>query len=497
MRTRPMKIRLPPKRELENANRDVHFIFRPEGTMYSLTLLIVVLVMTTSRGEESNLRRRAQQSSTGLTAGVVTCPSKNLFLADIQGAAITNFNVPTIAIDPSQTFQSVDGFGFTLTGGSAKHLMEMNPEPRTRLLQEIFGNIKSSVVRISVGASDLDPDPYSLDDVWNDVALDRFSMDREMQYKIPILGEILSINPDVRLLATPWSAPYWMKDNQYTSGGSLMRNMYEVYARYLVKYLLAMKNEGLPVYYLSIQNEPLNGYNNPSMSMSSNDQAVFIKDYLAPAISSAGLTTKLILYDHNLDRPDYPISLLDDPVVKSVVAGSAFHMYAGTIDVMTTVHNRHPDKDVYFTEQYTSPDGQFEGDLMWHARHVWIGGLKNWAKIVMEWNLSSNPTLTPYTPGGCTNCLGAVTIDGNSVQKRNIAYYLTAHVSSYIPRGSVRVGSNLSGGNNGAYIDHVAFKTPSGTTVVFLANQYWDDSPIILFGRQFILPKQSVVTLAF
>lgn len=342
--------------------------------MKSTSALLLSLLMATSRGEESNLRtRRAQQSSSGLTTGVVTCPSKNLYLADIQGAAITNFNVPTIAIDPSQTFQSVDGFGFTLTGGSAKHLMEMSPEPRTRLLQEIFGNIKSSVVRLSVGASDLDPDPYSLDDVWNDVALDRFNMDREMQYKIPILGEILSINPDVRLLATPWSAPYWMKDNQYTSGGSLMRNMYEVYARYLVKYLLAMKNEGLPVYYLSIQNEPLNGYNNPSMSMSSNDQAVFIKDYLAPAISSAGLTTKLILYDHNLDRPDYPLSLLDDPAVKSVVAGSAFHMYAGTIDVMTTVHNRHPDKDVYFTEQYTSPDGQFEGDLMWHARHVWNG----------------------------------------------------------------------------------------------------------------------------
>jgi glucosylceramidase len=151
---------------------------------------------------------------------------------------------------------------------------------------------------------------------------------------------------------------------------------------------------------------------------------------------------------------------------------------------------------VYFTEQYTSPDGEFEGDLMWHAKEIWIGSLNNWALTVMEWNLSSNPTLTPHTPGGCTKCLGAITIDGDAVTQRNIAYYLGAHFAPFVPRGSVRIASSWKGGDS-THINQVAFKVPSGKTVVVINNQYWEQIPVMIAGQQVPLPSRSVVTVRF
>ena len=461
-----------------------------------LRLLLAVVLGTSSCVAQGGVRRRAEPTvAAKYITGIATSPASNLFLEDIQGSEITNHNVPHLYIDASQSYQTIDGFGFTLTGGSAQHFMEMHPSRRTRLLRELFGELNISVMRVSIGASDLDPDPYSLDDVWMDVDLAHFSMERELRYKIPLLKEMYAINPKIQLMGTPWSAPFWMKDNEYTAGGSLKPEMFAVYARYLVKYLQAMQNEGLPLHSMTIQNEPLNWKNNPSMYMLGPDQGIFIKDHLAPAMAAAGLSTKLIIFDHNLDYPEYAVKLLNDPDLKKLVVGSAFHMYSGTIDSMGYVHWRHPDRDVYFTEQFMPADGNFEGVLMWHAKNIWIGGLNNWAKQVMEWNLSSNPSLTPHTIGGCSNCNGAITIDGNNVQRRNVAYFLMAHASPYILPGSVRIGSWISDSETSQHIDHVAVQSPNGETVVLLANHYWFDNPIIVNGQQVTLPRLSVVTL--
>lgn len=326
-----------------------------------------------------NIRNVFKSTTAGKVVGVVTCPGRGQFLQRIEGAFVRSSTALTLNIDSSRVFQFIDGFGYTLTGGSAQHLMGMSATTRRQILLELFGDMKISMLRIGVGATDLDSDPYSLDEVAGDTSLAHFTMARELQFKIPLLKEIRAINPNVHILATSWSAPYWMKDNSYTSGGSLRRNMFPVYANYLVKYLKAMASQGLVVRSMTIQNEPLNGYNNPSMYMSSYDHGLFIKENrfikenLGPALSAAGLTTKLILYDHNADQPDYPTDILDDPAVKGLVAGSAFHLYGGTIDALTTVRNKHPDKNIYFTEQFTSKDGQFEGDLMLHAKQIWIG----------------------------------------------------------------------------------------------------------------------------
>lgn len=199
--------------------------------------------------------------------------------------------------------------------------------------------------------------------------------------------------------------------------------------------------------------------------MSAEQQANFIKNNLGPAFENAGLNTKIVVWDHNCDRPDYPITILDDPDARQFVNGSAFHLYSGNVSALSTVHNAYPDKALYFTEQWTGANGTFSGDLFWHTKNVIIGTMRNWSRIALEWNLASDPSYEPHTPGGCTECKGALTIDGSGF-KRNVSYYIIGHASKFVPPGSIRVESNLPGGLN-----NVAFVTPQGKTVLIVVNE--------------------------
>ena len=163
-----------------------------------------------------------------------------------------------------------------------------------------------------------------------------------------------------------------------------------------------MKAEGITIDAITPQNEPLHDGNNPSMVMTADQQADFIKNHLGPAFRAAGLQTKIVIYDHNADKPDYPITVLSDPAANAFINGSAFHLYAGDINALSTVHNAFPDKDIYFTEQYTASNGNFGGDLKWHLKNVIIGSMRNWSKTALEWNLANNAQFGPHTPGGCT-----------------------------------------------------------------------------------------------
>jgi glucosylceramidase len=282
---------------------------------------------------------------------------------------------------------------------------------------------------------------------------------------IPVLKEILALNPAIKIMGSPWSPPAWMKDNRDTRGGSLKPEYYDAYARYFVKYIQAMKGEGITIDAITVQNEPLHPGNNPSLLMLPEQQAQFIKRSLGPHFKNAGLTTKIILYDHNLDRPDYPITILNDAEAAQYVDGSAFHHYAGSIEAMSQVHSAHPTKHLYFTEQWIGAPGDFPADLKWHVKNLIIGAPRNWSRTVLEWNLSSNPALQPHTDrGGCDRCLGGITIDGNVVT-RNPAYYIIAHASKYVRPGSVRIGSNVF-----STLPNVAFKTLDGKKVLIVLN---------------------------
>ncbi len=388
----------------------------------------------------------------------------------INSGAVNN-TYPVIDIDTATRYQSVDGFGYTLTGGSAYLINQMDVTAKSALLSELFGNTEKSIgvnyLRISIGASDLSSSVFSYNDLpagSTDTTLNGFSLTYDTLELVPVLKQILAINPALKIMGSPWSPPTWMKDNNSSIGGSLLPRYYRLYAKYLVKYIRQMQERGIGIDAITIQNEPQHGGNNPSMLMSALQQADFIKNHLGPLFQQSGIKTRIIIWDHNCDNPNYPISILNDPLAKQYIDGSAFHLYTGDISALSVVHSAHPDKALYFTEQWTGKNGTFSGDLQWHTNNVIIGSMRNHSKIALEWNLANDPSYGPHTAGGCTECKGALTIFGSTVT-RNVAYYIIAHAAKFVPAGSVRIGSGVT-----ANINSVAFLTPDGKKIIILVN---------------------------
>ncbi|MCB9284558.1 MAG: glucosylceramidase [Lewinellaceae bacterium] len=433
------------------------------------TLIIILLGCTPSNPDDDPIIPPILPVQVWTTSG----DGLNLFYnKTIDFAAGKDDRFPVIEIDTSQPLQPIEGFGYTLTGGSALLLSQMGDTERATLLDEFFGKSANSIgvsyLRVSIGASDLDPVVFSYDDLpagQTDPNLDHFNLSRDTLFLIPVLKEILAINPDIRILGSPWSPPVWMKNNGSSIGGNLKPEFYGAYAQYFVKYIQAMGAHGIKIDAITPQNEPQHGGNNPSMVMSSTQQADFIKNHLGPAFQAAGLSTKIVIWDHNCDDPGYPLAILADPDAKPYVHGTAFHMYGGNASAFAAVHDAHPDKALYFTEQWTSSEGVFGEDLEWHIKNIFIGTLRNWSQVVLEWNLANDPSFAPHTPGGCTQCKGAVTISGSQAGK-NVSYYIVGQFSKFVPAGSFRLGSTALG-----ILPNVAFQTPEGKTVLVVLNE--------------------------
>lgn len=381
--------------------------------------------------------------------------------------------VSTIEVNAKRKFQSMDGFGFALTGGSAQLLMRMDPAKRTALLKELFGagthDIGVSYLRVSIGSSDMNDHAFTYDDLpagQTDPGLKHFSLGPDSTTVVPVLKEILAIDPSIKILGSPWSAPAWMKTNDNLKGGSLKPEYYGVYARYFVKYIEAMRAAGITIDAITPQNEPLNAGNTPSMVMQAKEEAQFIAGSLGPAFRKAGIRTKIIIYDHNCDRPDYPLTILADPAASQYVDGSGFHLYEGEINALTKVHDAYPKKNIYFTEQMVvDKPGDPDLDISSPVERLIIGAPRNWSRNVLLWNLAADPNFGPHTDnGGCPVCEGAITIDGNKVT-RNVAYYTVAHASKFVRPGSVRIASSVVDG-----LPNVAFLTPKGDKVLIVTN---------------------------
>lgn len=382
-------------------------------------------------------------------------------------------SLPVINIQKEEVFQEMDGFGFTLNGGSAMLIMtQLSEEKRSALLEELFSRNENAIginfLRLSIGASDLDEKVFSYADMPDgqaDPELKNFSLAYDTLYLVPLLQKILQINPDLKIMGSPWSPPTWMKTNNSAIGGKLDPAYYASYAQYFVKYVQAMNGQGIPIYAITLQNEPEHPGNNPSMAMTPEEQAEFVKAHLGPAFQEAGIETKILVFDHNCDHPEYPITVLNDKDAYPFIDGSAFHMYAGDITAMSQVKEAHPEKNIYFTEQWTSSKGDFAGDLEWHIQNLIIGASRNWAKTVLEWNLAADPEQKPFTPdGGCSMCLGALTI-GDDTVARNVSYYIIAHASKFVPSGSKRIESTYHD-----TLPNVAFLTPEGSLVMVVLN---------------------------
>jgi glucosylceramidase len=456
----------------------------------------------------------AQATSPNQIESWVTNPDRSSLFQELPEQLVfgarNNARGPLIVIDPAQQMQSMDGFGFALTGGSAELLAKMSPEARSKILKQLFApdgnNLGVSYLRISIGSSDMNSFVFSYDDLppgETDSDLKKFDLAQDKKDVIPVLQEILLISPDIKILGSPWSAPAWMKTNNNVRGGALKEECYPAYALYLVKYVQEMAKEGVPIDAITIQNEPLNSKNTPSMQWMLNQQLVFLRDHLYPAFTKAGLKTKVFLFDHNTDRPDYPLALLSDPVISRFADGSAFHNYGGDMGAMSKVHMARPDKNVYFTEQMiTERPGSPTINIAATVKRMIIDTARNWSRNVILWNLAADPQNRPHTDnGGCSMCQGAITIDKDAVSL-NLAYYTVAHASKFVRPGSVRLGSTDRGDQtvvlnedeerpglkriavieNTQVLPNVAFRTPQGKIVLIVAN---DTASVSSLGVQY------------
>lgn len=394
----------------------------------------------------------------------------------IKFAANAGSSEITITVNEDSTYQVMDGFGAAMTGSSA-YLMnkKMKPWQREALMTDLFtgkdGNsgIRLSFIRHTIGASDFSLNSYTYNDMpqgQTDPTLDQFSLGADTIDVVPMLLEAKEKNADLKLMGSPWSAPAWMKETYTLNGSWLKVTWYKTYANYLVKYLKAYEAQGLPVYAITLQNEPLHETSSyPSMRMDPGNQISFVNNDLGPAFKDSGITTKIIVYDHNWDRPDYPIAVLSDPTTRNYVAGSAFHAYYGDFTQQSAVHNAFPTKDIWFTEITGSVGSSFAGDLKWNATKLLIGATRNWAKSILLWNLALDQKSGPRN-GADTACRGVVTIDSiTGKYTPNVEYYVLGHISKFVDPGAVRIFSD----NNGP-IENVAFKNPDGSKVLIALN---------------------------
>ena len=436
----------------------------------------------------------------------ITTPDGSDTMADLGTVDFTGTpsSAPTVVVDPSRTFQTMSGFGASITDSSAAVLSALSPAARTAAMTSLFDPRTGDgldYLRQPVGASDFTTTPaYTYDDVpagQTDYSLSHFSIAHDQRQILPLLRQAERLNPKLQILATPWSPPAWMKTGGSLSGGRLIDDprIYRAYGAYLVRFIQAYRAAGVRVDTVTVQNEPQNrtpaGY--PGTDLPSWQEARVI-DQLGPMLRSAGLRTKILGYDHNWTEhpndaastpPDetadidaYPQQLLDSTAAR-YVSGTAYHCYYGDPSAMTALHRQFPDKDIYFTEcsgsQSGNPANTFSDTLKWHTRNLVIGATRNWAKTVINWNIALDPSGGPHT-GGCTGCTGVLTVAPDGTVTRNAEYYTLGHLARFVQPGAVRIASTSFGttGWNGQ-VEDVAFRNPDGSTVLVAHNE--NDNP--------------------
>ncbi|MCW5851925.1 MAG: glycosyl hydrolase [Anaerolineae bacterium] len=384
-----------------------------------------------------------------------------------------------IILDVTRIDQAVEGFGAALTDSAAWLLTTyLTPDARERALQTLFsptGGIGLSYLRVPIGASDFALRHYTYDDMppgQRDPELRHFSIAHDEVYILPILRRARAINPHLKLMASPWSPPGWMKRRWLPGnplyGGRLRRDCYDSYARYLVAFARAYAAAGAPIDALTVQNEPdYASFSYPSMRMRADEQAEFIREHLGPALARAELDIKIIIWDHNWNNPRYPIAILNDPRAKRYVAGTAFHGYSfpPRPEAQSLVRAAHPDRDIYFTECTGVIGSDFARDLRWMLRYLVIGTTRHGARAVVLWNLALDEHGNPHTGAG-GQCRGVVTVTANGEVERNVEYYVLGHASRFIAPGARRIAA----ASTSAQIETVAFHNPDGTTALMALN---------------------------
>lgn len=454
---------------------------------HSLLNVLILALLTSCRGSVPGPDVPADQAPADSATVYTTSVSGTLFRESklvLRAPEDVHFYKVSLT---GERFQSVDGFGFAITQASCYNLLKMSAEDRSSFLREIFCRTRglgSSLIRVCIGGSDFSLDEFTCCDT---PGIENFAMhESDVRYLFPVLDEIMRINPNVKIIGSPWSCPRWMKITENGgapydkwTGGRLNPEYYEAYAEYFVRWILAMEQRGYPVYAVTLQNEPLNRGNSMSLYMSWQDQLAFIKKGIGPAFRKAGLSTKVLAFDHNYNydnisgQRDYPLHIFEDAEASSFVAGSAWHNYGGNVSVLDGIHGAYPDKEIFFTE---ASIGQWNYDfascLINDFRDIFLGTLGRYGKGVTLWNLMLDDQGRPNRPGGCTTCFGAVAVSSSDYSlkglTRNSHYYNVAHCSKVLLPGAVRLGTE---GYTNSGLTYQWYVNPDGSYALLLLNE--------------------------
>jgi glucosylceramidase len=454
--------------------------------------------------------------SRGPAAAAVSLPSAHVWVTTPDGSQrmADGGQIPfraggsaslTVTVDPSRSYQRMDGFGASITDSSAHVLYGLGPQQRAAAMRDLFSPADGdglSLLRQPMGASDFVAGPfYTYDDLpagGTDYGMRHFSIEHDRSQILPLLRQAIALNPALKIIATPWSPPAWMKTPASLIGGRLIDDprIYQAYALYFVKFIQAYERAGVPIYAVTLQNEPQNRHPNgyPGTDMPVAQEAKLI-NALGPALQHAGLHTRLFGYDHNWsEHPNdiastppgqdpevnYPFDLMQTSAARWL-AGTAFHCYFGDQTRQTQMHKAFPHKAIWFTECSGShgsadpPAQVFSDTLKWHARNLVLGVTRNWGQSVVNWNLALDPSGGPHN-GGCGTCTGVITVGPGQTVTHDAEYYTLGHLARFVRPGAVRIASTSFGttGWTGEIMD-AAFRNPDGSTALVVHNE--NDDP--------------------
>ncbi len=455
-------------------------------TLVNLAVLVAATMMAACSNKSAN---------SGDVRVVSTTADRNLDLSE----SWTKFNsadsvasATVIRLHPEETYQTIDGFGAAITGSTAYNLLKMSDEDRLAFLKITFSPTEGygmSYVRIPIGASDFSLSDYTCCDT---PGIENFALtEEETKYIIPVMKEILEINPDVKVISAPWTAPRWMKVNNLTdlqpfeswTSGQLNPALYQDYATYFAKWIKAFENEGIKIYGVTPQNEPLNRGNSASMYMTWEEQRDFIKNALGPKFKEEGIPTKIYVFDHNYnydniaDQKRYPLHIYEDNDAAKYIAGAAYHNYGGRVTELDSIREATPDKELVFTESTAGDwnDGaNLQKRLVNDMEQICLETVNRGCRGSVIWNLMLDSNRGPWRPGGCSTGFGAVDIaDDYKTITKNSFYYIMAHMSLAAKPDAVRIATNESPIDG---LTYSAFKNPDGTLGLALSNR--NDSDI-------------------
>lgn len=404
-----------------------------------------------------------------------------------------------IALDPSRTFQEHLGIGGAFTDAACYMFNLLSPSARQKLFHEMFdpSEMGLGVGRICVGSSDYARNAYSYDDGEPDPQMERFSIEHDRGYILPMLREVRGVNRDLWLLASPWSPPAWMKPNRSMLGGCMRQSSLPAYARYFLKFLQAYQAEGVDVNSVTSQNEVDAEQNGrmPACTWPQEMEIEFVSSHLGPLLRKSGVATKIWILDHNYNLWGRACCCLDDPGLREYSNAVAWHGYGGTPEMMSRVHDAHPDTEMFWTEggpDFTSPNYLTD----WSAWAVTFTGiLRNWCRCIIGWNLAldekGKPNIGPFT------CGGSVTINSQTQEiTRSGHFWAMNHFSRSVRRGARRFGSE--GGPAG--VQHVAFQDAGGRRALVITNPGAARSVQVQLAGGAVevqLPVDSIVTLSW